>query len=299
MTPALHPVSIELNVFAPGGRRQPIYSALNSVLNAALHSALRGLICPPSSVIDSAIRLGCVKPTTMKTFTLLLTLASLSLFAADAPKAPAEKAPAKAKAKAKAPNPAMAPIEDVAGLPRVLLIGDSISIGYTLPVRQELAGKANVHRIPTNGGPTKNGTANLAKWLGTGKWDVIHFNFGLHDLRHMEDGKRQVEPADYEQNLRSLVADLKKTGAKLIFATTTPVPEGKLTPPRTFGDVATYNEIALKVMKENGVAIDDLNAAVAPDIAKLQNPHDVHYNPEGYAVLGKAVVKSIHAALAK
>jgi len=234
----------------------------------------------------------------MKTFTLLLTLASLTLSAADAPKSGSTEKVA-VKSKAKAPNPSMAPIEDVAGLPRVLLIGDSISIGYTLPVRQELAGKANVHRIPTNGGPTKNGTANLAKWLGTGKWDVIHFNFGLHDLRHMEDGKRQVEPADYEQNLRSLVADLKKTGAKLIFATTTPVPEGKLTPPRTFGDVATYNDIALKVMKENGVAIDDLNAAVTPDIAKLQNPHDVHYNPEGYAVLGKAVVKSINAALGK
>ena len=238
----------------------------------------------------------------MKTLSLLLTLASLSLFAADAPKAaPAEKVAvkAKAKAKAKAPNPAMAPIEDVAGLPRVLLIGDSISIGYTLPVRQELAGKANVHRIPTNGGPTKNGTANLAKWLGSGKWDVIHFNFGLHDLRHMEDGKRQVEPVDYENNLRSLVADLKKTGAKLIFGTTTPVPAGKLTPQRTFGDVATYNEIALKVMKENGVAIDDLNAAVAPDIAKLQNPNDVHFNTEGSSVLGKAVVKSINAAIGK
>ncbi len=236
----------------------------------------------------------------MKTLSFLLALASFSLFAADAPKAvPAEKTPAKAKAKAKAPNPAMAPIVDVAGLPRVLLIGDSISIGYTLPVRQELAGKANVHRIPTNGGPTKNGTANLAKWLDTGKWDVIHFNFGLHDLRHMEDGKRQVEPADYEKNLRSLVADLRKTGAKVIFATTTPVPEGKLTPQRTFGDVAIYNDIALKVMKENDVAIDDLNAVITPTLAQHQNKADVHFNAEGSATLGKAVVKSINAALGK
>ena len=231
----------------------------------------------------------------MKTLPLLLALASLALVAADTPPA----AKVAVKAKAKAVNPAMLEIEDVAGLPRVLLIGDSISIGYTLSVRKALEGKVNVHRIPTNGGPTKTGTANLAKWLGTGKWDVIHFNFGLHDLRHMEDGKRQVEPTDYEANLRSLVADLKKTGAKLIFATTTPVPEGKLTPQRTFGDVATYNDIALKVMKENSVAIDDLNAAVAPDIAKLQNPHDVHYNAQGYEVLGQAVVKSLNAALAK
>lgn len=231
----------------------------------------------------------------MKTLPLLMALASLSLFAADAPPA----AKVAVKAKAKVANLAMVEIEDVAGLPRVLLIGDSISIGYTLPVRKALEGKANVHRILTNGGPTKSGTANLVKWLGKGKWDVIHFNFGLHDLRHMEDGKRQVEPADYEANLRSLVADLKKTGAKLIFGTTTPVPEGKLAPQRTFGDVATYNDIALKVMKENGVAIDDLNAAVTPDIAKLQNKADVHFNAEGYAVLGQAVVKSINAALGK
>ena len=236
----------------------------------------------------------------MKTLPLLLALASLSLSAADAPKtAPAEKTPAKAKAKTRAPNPAMAPITDVAGLPRVLLIGDSISIGYTLPVRQELAGKANVHRIPTNGGPTKNGVANLARWLGDGKWDVIHFNFGLHDLRHMDDGKRQVEPADYEKNLRSLVADLKKTGAKVIFATTTPVPEGKLTPQRTFGDVAVYNAIALKVMKEHDVAVDDLNAAITPTLAQHQNKADVHFNAEGSATLGKAVAQSISAALAK
>lgn len=227
----------------------------------------------------------------------LLAVASLNLSAADAPPKAATKVAVKAKAKA--PNPAMAEITDVAGLPRVLLIGDSISIGYTLNVRKEMEGKANIHRIPTNGGPTKNGTASLTKWLGTGKWDIIHFNFGLHDLRHMEDGKRQVEPEDYEKNLRTLVAEMKKTGAKLIFGTTTPVPEGTLTPQRTFGDVALYNNIALKVMKENDVAIDDLNAAVAPDIAKLQNPHDVHYNADGYAVLGKAVVKSLNSAIGK
>ena len=56
-----------------------------------------------------------------------------------------------AETKAKpAPDPALAPIVDVAGLPRVLLIGDSISIGYTLPVREALKGKANVHRPAGN-----------------------------------------------------------------------------------------------------------------------------------------------------
>jgi len=140
--------------------------------------------------------------------------------------------PAKAK---RAPNPVMEPIQDVAGLPRVLLIGDSISMGYTLPVRKLLEGKANVHRILTNGGPTKNGVANIEKWLGGGKWDVIHFNWGIHDLKYMPDGKRQVEPAGYEANLRKLVARMKATGAKLIWATTTPIPDGELNPPRDRG----------------------------------------------------------------
>ena len=53
---------------------------------------------------------------------------------------------------------------------------------------------------------------------------MIHFNWGLHDLKIMADGKRQVEPEDYEKNLRALVAKMKATGAKLIWATTTPDP---------------------------------------------------------------------------
>ena len=208
----------------------------------------------------------------------------------------AQDAAAKKKA---APNPVTAPIEDVAGLPRVLLIGDSISMGYTLPTRKLLEGKANVHRIPTNGGPTKNGIANIDKWLGSSKWDVIHFNWGIHDLKFMPDGKRQVEPADYEKNLRDLVAKMKATGAKLIWATTTPIPSGDLVPARKFGEVKEYNDIAAKVMRESGVAVDDLNTLITPKLGELQNPHDVHYKPEGYAFLAKQVAAEIEKALPK
>lgn len=196
-----------------------------------------------------------------------------------------------------APNAAMSPVTDVAGLPRVLLIGDSISIGYTVPVRKLLEGKANVHRALTNCGPTKNGVANIDKWLGDGKWDVIHFNFGIHDLKHMPDGKRQVEPADYEKNLRTIVEKAKKTGAKVIFATTTPIPAGELNPVRTFGDVGEYNQIALKVMKENGVIVNDLNAAITPHLAKMQRPKDVHFSAEGSDFLAGKVAEAIQAAM--
>ncbi|MGE0100771.1 MAG: SGNH/GDSL hydrolase family protein [Blastocatellales bacterium] len=194
------------------------------------------------------------------------------------------------------PNPAMEPIEDAPGLPRVLLIGDSISIGYTVPVRELLRGKANVHRIPENGGNTKRGLEKLSGWLGNGKWDVIHFNWGLHDLR-LDEGRHAVPLPEYEANLRALVKQLKVTGAKLIWCSTTPVPEGDLNPPRRSADVIAYNEAAQKVMRENGIETDDLYAFVNPILGRLQLPANVHFKPEGSAELAKQVAASLEKAL--
>lgn len=224
---------------------------------------------------------------------VLLLGGGLTLLASAAD--PTAKAPAKAKA---APDPAIAPIQDVAGLPRVLLLGDSISIGYTLPTRALLQGKANVHRPAANCSSTGNGLRNLKAWLGDKKWDVIHFNFGLHDAKLPPEGIRHAPPDVYEQNLRELVKLLQATGAKLIFATTTPVPNGgNLAPNRRFGSVDQYNAIARKVMAENGVAIDDLNAAIAPQVANLQRPNDVHFTTAGSELLAKHVAASIETAL--
>ena len=79
-------------------------------------------------------------------------------------------------------------------LPNVLLIGDSISIGYTRPVRKKLSGVANVFRPNTNCGPTTKGVSELDKWLGDRKWSVIHFNHGLHDLKYMGPNKNLAVP---------------------------------------------------------------------------------------------------------
>src|SRR5436305_2534176 len=155
-----------------------------------------------------------------------------------------------------AQSPAYAPVVDTPGLPRVLLIGDSISIGYTVAVRKELAGMANVHRIPENGADTRNGLEKLDTWLGDSKWDVIHFNWGLHDLKVTPDGGRQVPLVIYEKNLEALSARLNKTGARLIWATTTPVPSGMLNPPRSAQDVEKYNAAAKWVMRTSGIATD-------------------------------------------
>jgi acyl-CoA thioesterase-1 len=180
-------------------------------------------------------------------------------------------------------------------LPRVLIVGDSISIGYTPFVEKQLAGKAVVAHNPANAGTSGNGVFMMDSWLDAkqGKWDVIHFNFGLHDLKRMSDGQRQVEPAQYERYLRLFVERLKKTGAKLVFATTTPVPEGKVSPPRVPADVTAYNEIAVRVMKENNIAVDDLYSLALAHLAEWQIPVNVHYKPEGYEGLARQVTRAV------
>jgi len=229
---------------------------------------------------------------------LLLAMTTSNLQAADAK---AKKKKAKRK-----PNPAMAAIKDVPGLPRVLLIGDSISIGYTVPTRNALKGKANLHRPKANCGPTISGLKQIDKWLGEGKWDVIHFNWGLHDLKYMgpngenlvpkeKGGHQQVPPAEYEKNLNTLVERLKKTGAKLIWRNTTPVPPGSKG--RYVGDSAKFNKIAARVMKKHGVPTHDLFTISQARMKEIMLPANVHYTKDGYAVLGKAVAKRIEQAL--
>ena len=193
-------------------------------------------------------------------------------------------------------DPAFAPVTDDPKLPRVLLIGDSISIGYTIPVRKLLEGKANVHRIWENGGPTSNGMEKLDKWLAPGKWDVIHFNWGLHDLKYVKD-KQQVPIEDYEKNLRELVKKLKATGAALIWCSTTPVPEGDQRPVRKSEDAPKYNAVAKKVMEEAGVPINDLYEFALPKLKEIQLPSNVHYTPKGYQALGDEVARHSQTSL--
>jgi acyl-CoA thioesterase-1 len=210
----------------------------------------------------------------------------------------------KAAPKAKAPEPAYAPVTDVPGLPRVLLLGDSISIGYHVGVRERLQGKANVHRPAENCSDSGHGVKSLDKWLGSGKWAVIHFNFGLHDVKYLDadgkyvtpdKGKQVASVAQYEANLRTIVTRLKQTGAKLIFATTTPVPAGSAG--RVVHDEEAYNAAAKRVLQEMGVAIDDLHAFVKPRQTEIQRPKNVHFTDAGYAALADQVAASIQAQL--
>jgi hypothetical protein len=192
-------------------------------------------------------------------------------------------------------------------LPKVLIMGDSISMGYTSHVIENLKGVAEVKRHKGNAGPTIRGVAKIEEWLGDGKWDLIHFNWGLWDMYGWEYHKDDRSPEVYGKRLESLVGRLKKTRAKLIWATTTPACPGKeVTMERRFKqDIRIspalerkYLEAALGVMKKNGVQVNDLHAFMKPQWAKYAiADNNVHFKPEGKKALGKKVSDCIINAL--
>ena len=198
-------------------------------------------------------------------------------------------------------NP-MAPIEEVKNLPHALIIGDSISIGYTLPTRALLKGKVNLHRIPTNGGPTTKGIAEIEKWLGKKKWDLIHFNWGLHDLKYMgKDGTNlvpkekggvvQVPLAEYEKNLEKLVIRMKKSAKQIVWRNTTPIPPGSKA--RYVGDSVKYNQAAARIMKKHGIPTLDLFTPSKKNMKEWMRKADVHYHAHGSQALAELVAKDI------
>ena len=172
---------------------------------------------------------------------------------------------------------------------KILVIGDSISIGYTPFVTAALKGKATVVHNTGNAAHTRNGVAKIDEWLSDTKWDVIHFNFGLHDLKIMEDGKHQVPLDEYAENLHSIVQRLKQTKAKLIWASTTPVPAGKISPLREPADVPKFNAVAARMMQLENIPVNDLFSADHSG----QTPANVHYSPAGYQALAQRVVKAL------
>ncbi len=201
-------------------------------------------------------------------------------------------------------------------LPNVLILGDSISLGYTPFVREALHGKANVYRAmnkngkdPDNCGNTKMGLKSLDRWLGDTKWDVIHFNWGLWDInrriphnqdntgvRDREKGTISFTPDEYAENLEKIVQRLEKTGAKLIWGSTSLVPAGE--GGRAVGDEIQYNAVAAEVMKKHNIPIDDIHALTAKlDAKDFAGPGDVHYKGEGSKKIAKQVVEMIEKAL--
>jgi len=181
----------------------------------------------------------------------------------------------------------------------VLIIGDSISVGYTPYAATSLAGEFAVTHSEGNAGDSANLLARLDDYLAAASdAAVIHFNCGLHDLRRTGEAY-QVAPGAYRDNLLRIVERLGRTGAKLIWAQTTPVHDQRHAATHTDwgrwqADVDAYNAVAGEVVEAAGIAVNPLDVVVI-DRGKDWCIRDdgVHMTEGAYELLGEAVAEAI------
>ncbi|MBI3882341.1 MAG: dienelactone hydrolase family protein [Verrucomicrobia bacterium] len=187
-------------------------------------------------------------------------------------------------------------------LPKVVLIGDSIRLGYAPLVAKRLEGRAVIISASANGADSGNVLAHLDEWVIREKPAVVHFNCGIHDLKVSKQTKEQhVALAQYEANLRQIVSRLRKeTSAALVFANTTPILDARHAERggKEFdlfeADVKRYNVAALGVMREAGVPVDDLHWVVEDAGAgKILGADGTHYTAAGKERLAEAVADCV------
>jgi len=178
---------------------------------------------------------------------------------------------------------------DKEDLPRVLLVGDSITRGYFGEVEKRLAGKAYCARLTTSkcvSDPSFPDEVQLL--LKQYKFAVVHFNNGLHGWGYTEE--------QYRTGLLRLMEAFERHGeaAKLIWATTTPVRDRddlSQISDRT-ERVRARNQIAAEIMKERDIPTNDLYGLVEqhPD---WHSGDGVHFNGKGKEAQGAAVAESV------
>jgi lysophospholipase L1-like esterase len=181
----------------------------------------------------------------------------------------------------------------LADRPRVLLIGDSIRLGYQPLVAALLKASAEVSGPPENCGDSTDLSRRLDEWVDPAAALVV-FNSGLHDLRRSSQGGHQVELDRYEENLAAVVRKLRDRGLAPVFATTTPVDDDRHAasgkPERVDADVRAYNDAARRVMEEFDVPVIDLYPLVAPELLAADG---VHLTADGRAVVAEAVAAKV------
>ena len=189
-------------------------------------------------------------------------------------------------------------------LPVVVLVGDSIRMGYAAGVADRLRGRARIVAAADNGGSSRKVLHHLDDWVIRHRPAVVHFGAGLHDIMtDTRTGAKLVEPAEYHANIRAIVRRLTdETSARLIFATTTPVLAARRVQPlflMTEADVLAYNSLALRVLGGwSIVAVDDLHArAIGFGLEQALAADGVHFTPAGSGMLAAQVAEAVERAL--
>ena len=186
----------------------------------------------------------------------------------------------------------------------VILIGDSIRMGYQETVREELKGVAEVWMPEKNGGNSRNILANLKEWAVSRKPAVVHINCGLHDLKKEFGAEETAVPlAEYRENVEEILqALLRETDARVIWATTTPVNtewhHARKGFDRFEADVDAYNREAVAICNRLDIPVDDLyEVIVRAGRDELLREDGVHFKEEGSELLGRAVAEAIQGYL--
>ncbi len=170
-------------------------------------------------------------------------------------------------------------------LPRVVLIGDSITRGYYPIVEQLLKGQAYVARITTSkaiGDPAL--LDELATFLKQARFDAVHFNIGMHGWAYTED--------DYRQHFPELIAAIRKNAprARLVWASTTPIRADTESGARN-DRIVRRNSIARDLAAAEGIPVDDLHALMTPH--GDMHSDNVHFNQEGSSLLAGQVAREV------
>ena len=180
---------------------------------------------------------------------------------------------------------------------RVLLLGDSIRLGYQPLVAEALRGEAEVVGPEDNGRFAKYTLWGVNGWLREfGPPAVVHWNNGLWDLNHEAPMVEALTPlGEYLETLRRTLCELQRIGAAIVFATTTPVPVDAIG--RSNAEIDLYNEAASALMARLGVAVNDLNAVLRQDLATCIDEDRLHLSDEGNRRCARAVVGAVRSHL--
>jgi hypothetical protein len=181
-------------------------------------------------------------------------------------------------------------------LPRVLLIGDSICIGYKANVIKALAGKANVDVWPHPMFQSEKLNQALTKILKNGPYDVVHVNLGLHGV-----AEGRIKPGEYEPLTRQFIQIIRDTmpKVKIIWANTTQFTlKGKPTQldPVKHPTVLEHNRMAARLMAELNIPVNDFFGLLINKL-ELGRGDTVHWTPPAYQILGDKATASILQAL--
>jgi lysophospholipase L1-like esterase len=176
-------------------------------------------------------------------------------------------------------------------LPRVLLIGDSITRGYQEQVRLLLKGKCYVDYLAVSYAiDTKMYNQLVKNFASDSRYDVIHFNHGLHGI-HMT--KRT-----YSSRMEKLLKKLSLNSKVVLAKTTFVYNEGNKTTHEKWNKrVEERNSVVDDLAKKYGFIIDDLYSVSVQIPTSLRANDGTHFQADGYAVLAQSVVESIEKVL--